>query len=183
MRKGKWMCFALCVLFALALFGCDNSAGGNLWTEDSAMTTPSEGEGKNEKTFSLDGVQITLPDDFKDNNTTGIFAGFSDGYSVILLHREPFTVHPSLETYALEEYGERLIQSRNLNATLQKTDGLLCFEYEINVGDGSVKYNYFVALFKTKTDFWIFEFVSDAREAQHQREEFVQWAKTVKFTS
>ena len=182
MRRRKWTCFAVCVFIALMLFGCNQVTDRQSATEN-VTTIPSETENteNTNKTFSLDGVQITLPGYFKEESATGIFASFFDEYSVILLHREPFTEHPSLEMYTLEEYGEKLIQARNINAALQKTDGLLCFEYELNVGDGSVKYNYFVVLFKTNSDFWIFEFVSDSREAQAHREEFIQWAKTVKF--
>ena len=181
MQMRKCMCFALCVLFVFALFGCEHFAGVDIGTEDFTQTIPSKVEDENQKTFSANGVQITLPDDFTEFGDTGAAVGLSDGYSAISAYREPITSHPSLETYSLEEYAERLIQSRNMSVDLQKIDGLLCFEYEVDVEE-TVKYSYFVVLFKTKTDFWIFEFVSDAREAHLHRDEFVQWAKTVTFT-
>lgn len=183
MEDSHFMKFLLCVIlicFTLTLVGCRNETDPPSETEITNTSPTHKVINNKYQTFTADGIEFTLPIRFQEYVVQGRTI-YWDKYSQVMFEREPFTEHFSLSGYSLEEYGQLLIESRNMNCSLHVIDDLLCFEYEVDLPDGTARYNYFVVLYKTDTDFWIVEFVSDSREAQLHRDEFIEWAKMVQF--
>ena len=143
--------------------------------------SPNESLQAGYKLFTSNGIQLTLPDDFVEEKGQQR-PTFHDKYSVILIERESFTEHPSLSNMSLGEYCKALIASRNIEIPVQIIDGLHCWDYEIDIQNEGVRYNYFVVVYKTSNDFWIVEFISDSREAARHRDSFITWAKMIEFT-
>lgn len=150
-------------------------------TSSSPATYPEETLQAGYKLFTSNGIQLTLPNNFYEVKGQSRIT-FYDEYSVILIERESFTEHPSLSDMSLCEYCKALIESRNIDAPVKIIDGLFCWEYEVDIPNDDAWYNYFVVTYKTSTDFWIIEFVSDSREAAQHRNSFIAWAKMVEFT-
>ena len=175
----------------LLLPGCDaESTSAAIPTEPAAVTTvPTEPtiatestkpENKMYKVYDLNGMQIRLPPTFTllDSSQPIILDNW---YCCIIVHREAVSSHPALPEMPLEEYAEALMGFSNVDAKLEWVDGILCQDYELPATNGTYS-NYWATFFKTDTDFWIVEFVCDAREADKMRVQFMQWAKTIEFT-
>ena len=148
-------------------------------TEPSITTEPTKPENKMYKMYDLNGMQIRLPPTFTllDSSQPIILDNW---YCCIIVHREAVSSHPALPEMPLEEYAKALMGFSDVDAKLEWVDGILCHDYELPATNGTYS-NYWATFFKTDTDFWIVEFVCDAREADKMRIQFMQWAKTIEF--
>lgn len=148
-------------------------------TETTAPTEPTWPENKMFQVFDLDGLKIRLPKGF-ELNTSYENILLEAWYSYIVVIREPLRSHPDLPAMTLEQYAQTLKDMVDPSAKLQWVDGILSHKYEMTVADGAVYY-YWITFFKTETDFWILQFVCDAREADKYQIRFLQWAKSIEF--
>lgn len=184
------LCALLLALSAVMLCGCSadehkvrptTTSSNAEMTTSTSETAPNESLPAGYKLFTSNGIQLTLPDDFVEEVGQQRLT-FHDKYSAILIEKESFTEHPSLPTMPLGDYCKTLIATWNLETPIQIIDGLYCWDYEIDIQNEGVRYNYFVVVYKTSTDFWIVQFVSDSREAALHRDSFITWAKMIEFT-
>ena len=198
MRSGfrKYIVAILCI-FSLWITGCGQEPTSPalltqptvqtvLPTDTSAATEPTAAneatwpENKMSQVFDLDGMTIRLPKSFK-RNTVYQEIVLETWYSYIVATREPLASHPDLHGMTLEQYAQTIKDMIDPNVKLQWRDGILCLEYELPVEGGAVYYHW-ITFFKTGTDFWILQFVCDAREAGRYQIQFTQWAKSIEFT-
>ncbi len=133
------------------------------------------------KTFSVDGMELKLPRNFKRQDYDGR-PGLYNGTYAVLIWREAFTLHPSFADMTLDEYVQALLSASNIDASIEIIDGLHCFEYEVVQEGGTTKYNYFAVLYKSNQAFWTVEFASYFWQALSMRSEFISWAKMIEFT-
>lgn len=185
----KCVCLLLSLILVLALFGCGNAPATTAHrhtlpapaTSSTAATTVPETKNDDYTTFTTEHFRITLPRKFREELTADGRISFYNGYVIVLPSYELFSEHPSLSEMTLEEYGQKLIESRNFDTTLSTVGGIPWFEYRVDDPNGTVHYTFFVTLYKTDTAFWIIEYISDSRTAEHFRVDFLEWAETVEF--
>ena len=181
------------IIFSSLLFGCNtNSASVQTTTSQSAAslettsciaeTEISETIPANTRTFILDGITLTLPEDFEEIHELQ-WPQFYNGYSFVTVVREPFSAHPSLKEMSLDEYCPALIESKNLDATVRVQRDLHWFDYTTDIPDSGRELYHFVVVYKTNSDFWIVEFMCDARTGVRARTYFAMWAKWIEFTN
>ncbi len=169
------------VAICSAFTGCEKS---NTGTED--PTENSKGKDivfaePTYKIFSVEGMELKLPDRFQREDSNGNIGFFDDTYAVFLT-REAFTAYPFLQDMSLEEYGQSILKATGIDATIKIIDGLYCFEYEDYSLDGTTKHNYFVVLFKSNQACWIVQFAAPFWNASPMRSKFISWAKMIEFT-
>ena len=132
-------------------------------------------------TFSVEEMELKLPDRFQRQDTDSLIQFVDDNYAVLLM-REAFDLYPVLKHMTIEEYGEAILEASDIDADIEMIDGLYCFEYEALSLDRTTKYNYFVVLYKSKQAFWVVQFGSVFWNASAMRSEFIKWAKMIIFT-
>ena len=129
------------------------------------------------KTFSTNGMQITLTDAFVQEDAQGFTAVYgSDDVAVVILKESFAQVSGQI---SLEEYGNQVIKVNGKNATLKTENGITYFEYDAETADGT--YHYIATVFKGKDGFWLIQFATRARTANRYRDDIFEWAKTVTF--
>ncbi len=190
-RCRKYLYIFFVIVLTAIFFGCNgnyelslqNTPPTQSFNEPTAEipeSTSGEALPANTQVFALDGITLTLPDDFEEVSDQQ-WPLFYNGYIIVKVVREPFTVHPSLEDMSLGEYGPALIESKDLDATVRVQSGLHWFDYKVSVPDSEQEIYHFDVIYKTSTDFWIIEFSCDSRAAVRYRPFFAQWAKMIQF--
>jgi hypothetical protein len=139
---------------------------------------------KGEKTFSDNGMNITLTREFWSKDYEGFTnVYFNKDYTVLAL-REDFSLDESLRDYTLDEYGKAIIQNSKLTSDLKTKEDLKWFEYvtEVEHDDGSKEdYKYFAFVFRTDSAFWLIHIATPAEFADEREEQVMKWAETVTF--
>ena len=177
--------FALLLVAAIA---CASFAGCALFGTNSGETNPEPTERTitfaepTYTTFSVEGMELKLPENFQQINMEDGLPIFYDGNYAVFLSREPFTAHESLQNMSLGEYGRIILEAYDIDATLKFTDGLYWFEYEDYSLDRTTKHNYFAVLLKSNQAFWIVEFAAPFWNASPMRSKFISWVKMIEFT-
>lgn len=133
------------------------------------------------KTFTSDGVSITLNDQFERGAMTGYTAVYEAPAITVFMLREPFSRMPGLQDYTLEQYGDLVIRNNDTSAALQSGDGLNWFEYEFFDVETTQTYHYFAYVYKTDDAFWLIQFATLPQNADTYREQIPDWAKSVEF--
>lgn len=177
------------IVFAVTLFGCNNNTKSILATTKPSSettveipeTTYNKALPANTQVFTLDGITLTLPDDFEEVPDQQ-WPLFYNGYIFAMVVREPFSAHPTLKDMSLDEYCTALIESKDLEATVRFQGGLHWFDYGVDIPDTEQRLYHFVVVYKDSTVFWIVEFSCDSRAAVRYRPFFAQWAKMIEFT-
>lgn len=134
------------------------------------------------KTFSAQGMEITLTDEFRETEMEGFDVCYDSTHAAVFCLKEPFSLMEGFEDYTLEEYGELVIQSNGFegSAELQTADGLTYFSYNSDV-DGQV-YSYYAVVYKADDSFWLIQFTALQEDLPDYQDSFVQWAKSVSFS-
>ena len=137
------------------------------------------------KTFSSDGMRITLTDQFKKLEGKE-FSDYTVCYAtkdfVVLALEERFSLYPGLEDYTLEEYGDMAIAYNGLTDSYLRTkDGITFFEYTGKNPDNGEVYEYFACVYKTEDAFWLIQFSAGEEDSDKYEEQFLEWASSVEF--
>lgn len=138
--------------------------------------------GPQPKTFTAEGMQITLTDAFHEADNSYFDVCYDSKDVAIFCLREPFTLQEDFEDYSLQEYGDLMLENNNFESSvkIQTGVGLTYFTYTTDVG-GNVYY-YYAVLYKTTDAFWMLQFSTLEKNVEKYQPEFVQWAKSVTFT-
>jgi len=147
--------------------------GINSYRKKHAVTT---------KTYSAEGMSITLDQDFmKSAPEAGIVACYTNGGATVAVVKESFADYPSLRNYTVPQYGNAVIQTYGLDATLKTEEGLTCFEYDVNNPTFNLPYHYYCVVFKGPDAFWMFEFCCMEQAFENYHDDFIRWAQSVEF--
>ena len=129
-----------------------------------------------EKTFSAQGMSITLTDEFHRFNEDGYVAIYDSKDVAVFVSR--FDI---LETQ-LSEFAELLAVRCGLASTdVKTTDGLTHFTFTNTGKQNKVEYQYTVYLYKTGDTFWTVEFATRTKDAGDYADKIQEWVKSVKF--
>ncbi len=174
-RKGLIFLFAFVIVGTIVGFfvgrGLANHFSG---ADDPASAQP--------KTFSSQGMQITLNEDFSKDVLDSFTACYSSNDAAVLALKEEFTLMAGLENYTLEQYGQLVLQTNGMtDFQLQTQDGITFFEYESETDQGT--FYYLSTLHKGPDAFWMVQFACDVADADDYVPYFLEWAKSISFAA
>ena len=137
-----------------------------------------------EETFISNGMEITLTDAFWEAEFEEYTAVFNSKKASVFALREDFDLVAGFGDYTLEEYAALVLQTNGLSKTtkVQKEDGLIYFEYEREVSEKLGDYYYLAVVYKSSDAFWLIQFATSVDNKEDYQQDFLEWAKTVKFT-
>lgn len=135
------------------------------------------------KDFSVEEMQITLTDEFLSIPTGDFDACYSTEDVAVLVLREDFKLIEDFGDYTLEEYGQLLLQTYELDGVseLETYEGITYFEYEADA-DVNETYYYLSTIHKSEDAFWSIQFTVLTEDADDYIPQFIEWAKTITFT-
>ncbi len=135
-----------------------------------------------DKTFSSNGIKITLTENFKeDDEIENMTASYVSNTCGVFLLKEKFSAYPGLDGYTLEQYADAVIRNNGKIAELREKDGIYYFEYTFeNNSDGNTYY-YMCCVYKTDNAFWTISFSTLESKADNYFDTFMKWAKSVEF--
>ncbi len=135
------------------------------------------------KTFSAEGMSITLTDEFTEVDADNYTVAYDSRDIAVLALQEAVLVDDGQEDYTLEEYAKLVMQNNSLDPEqLQTSDDLTYFTYTYTNPDSGDTYEYFTCVYEGGVDFWIVQFATLEQNADEYSQQFFDWAKTVSFT-
>ena len=134
------------------------------------------------KTFTANGMSITLTKAFKETQMQGFTNCYDSADVAVFALKEEFTLMEGFEKYTLEQYADLVIQNNNLSeAVVKKENGLTGFQHEWVNPDTQDTCRYISFVYKTEDAFWLVQFATLKENADARMEDITQWAKTVTF--
>lgn len=135
------------------------------------------------KTFSSDGMSITLTEEFRKTNINYFTAAYESNDVAVFILREAFTLFDGLGDYTLDQYADLMILSNGLSAAKRKTgEGLTYFTYTFTNPETKITYQYFSYVYKSNDAFWLVQFATPDQNAQEYAKQITKWAKSVGFS-
>lgn len=138
----------------------------------------SGGKGNTEpKVFTEKGMTITLPGEFKKFNAEGYTVGYTTNKAAVFALKEEFSLFVGADNLTLQEYGQLVLDNNGMTEDIQlmEHEGLTLFEYQVD------NFYYLACVYKSHDAFWLVQFSCDESDADTYVNDFVAWAKTVKF--
>ena len=134
-----------------------------------------------EKDFSVEGMTITLNEEFSRTNYEGFTQCFESKAVAVFTLKEAFSLMPGLEDYTLRDYADLVVSANGMSsAELKEEQGILYFAYVTQGGDGE-DYYYVATLHKGSDAFWLIQFATPASNQEKLHDRCIDWAATVKF--
>ena len=136
-----------------------------------------------EKTFTKNGLTLTLTNQFKDVDPDNYIAFYESDDVMVGTFRDPFGQGPgeSIEGVTLEEYGWGLLKTNEETARSQlEKDGDLYYFVFDDIFDRRY-YTYVTYVYQYDGAFWYVDFITEKENAEEYRDEISKWAKTVTF--
>lgn len=134
------------------------------------------------KTFSSNGMAITLTDEFKETNIENYTVVYDSKNVAVFALKEAFTLVDGFEDYTPKQYADLVIQTNNLeSAETKTTEGLTHFEYSFTNPETNDVYQYFSYVYKTNDAFWLIQFTTLNKNVDEYTQQITEWAKSVEF--
>ena len=170
----------LCLLLigALLLTGCNAGVIGD--AIDASKTTVSE------KTFTNDGVTLTLTTkfiDFTDTDTNSKNYAFfyaSDTYAVFAI-KELKADLTSFGELDAQKYGDLLAVGYELGTTTQEKDGKYTLTYEVDEEDGS-KLTFLCLILESQDAFWFIQASCPSEQFDTDKDQIWSWLTSATVT-
>ncbi len=184
----KLLSIILLSAMLLTFAACDSGDADTKSTDEkttSEETTTEEitTEAEKVKTFTSNGLSVTLPEYFKKTSIQGFTVAFDSDDVGILALQEKFTLMQGLENKTLDEYGTMVLANNQDSNTskLKKADGLTYFEHDF-VNESNEHYYYVSYIYKADDAFWLIQFAALEENIAEYKPQFATWAKSVKFS-
>ena len=134
------------------------------------------------KTFSSDGMQITLTEEFTKTEYSGFTVCYDSRDVAVFGLKESFSLAAGFENYTLQEYAQLVLDANGFegSVSVQDSNDLVWFEY-VAKGADNQDYYYFCVTYKADDAFWLVEFTTAEDQAEDMFESFILWAKSVTF--
>ena len=140
-----------------------------------------DGDRTAEKTFTANGLTITLTEGFKEESSVMVTTGFSSKDVYVAALREPFTLLPGSEDMTVEEYAELVKTANNRTETVQKYGDLTGFDYDHEGADGKSELHSRIFMFKEEEAFWTVQFITLRKDFEKYADRINTWAASVRF--
>lgn len=136
------------------------------------------------KTFSSEGISVTLTEAFRETNVGNYTAVFESKDVAVFALREAFALAEGVEDYTLRQYCELVMEANGMaGKEIITGDGLMRFEYTYTNPETNDTYRYYSFVYKAEDAFWLVQFTTLDKNASKYAEKIIQWAKTVEFNS
>lgn len=133
-----------------------------------------------DKTFSSDGMTITLTDSFHKTDMENFDIVYDSKNVAVFIDQNAFTA--ANRNYTPEEYAEILAVSESLGSGIVKTvDELIYFEYDFTNPETNVDYRSVTYVYKSSDAFWVVQFITSMKDADDYAKEIQEWAKSIRF--
>ena len=133
------------------------------------------------RNFSGAGMTITLTDRFKEFNYEGFTQCYDSKDVQVFIRKETFSMIPGLKEYTVENYANLVLTANSRSASdLKNEGGILYFSYIAQGSDGR-DYYYMTTLHQGIDAFWMINFATIMTNENKLHDQFIDWAKTVKF--
>ena len=136
------------------------------------------------KEFVTGELTVTLTDSFKKADYSGEQVCYESGDTLVMILREDFETGSDVSRLSLDEYGRIVIEtnkSKLIAEPLQHEDGLTYTDYCSKGTDGK-SYDYFTVFYKSRNAFWTVQFITTKDNADKLRPQFIDYAKSVRFS-
>ena len=136
------------------------------------------------KTFSDEGMTITLTDDFSKRSVDGYTVCYTtDTALVVALHETKDQFAAGVEDITLEQYAELLMQANSDKDPVagDDIDGNPTLLYNYYNKDRDLEYRYLTVLYQADDGFWMVQFASEKDDFDTYEPSFVEAAKSVSF--
>lgn len=167
----KLIAISLALILALSLCAC----GGGELVSDLLDKEPES------KTFEVNGMSITLTDEFRETEMEGKDACYlTDSVGVVVTSEaySAFTdIGYEIDDITLEQYAEWvLIAGGYSDSEVKEKDGIVYFIY-----DGGNNFTYYGCVFKAEENFVTVNFYTTSSEFDSMEDTFAEWAQTITF--
>lgn len=165
----------LCALLLVAMLaGCGSTGSSN----------PFDAEAK---TFSDDGMQITLTTDFSKESLEGYTVGYAAKTAIVLALHETKAefAEAGAEDVTFEQYVEFVRQANSDKAIVdgEPIDGNPTLLYDFLNEEQNVTYRYLTVLYESDDGFWMVQFASQKGNFDAYEPSFIEAAKSVSFSA
>ena len=135
-----------------------------------------------EKSFTSDGMTITLTDAFEEMDAEGFTVAYESKNVAVFALKEEFAILDGFESYSVKAYAELLIAANELDSVEIKTTGdQTYFVYDAQNPETKETYRYFSYAYKANDAFWCVQFSTLKRNADDYAEQIAKWAESVRF--
>ncbi|MBR2860360.1 MAG: hypothetical protein IKB86_00750 [Clostridia bacterium] len=136
------------------------------------------------KTFSYDGMSITLTEEFGKAQTGDKYdVAYGSKAVAVFVIKEEFTLEEGFGDLTLEEYADIIMQGVELEGvTPEIKNGRAHFKYDYLNPTTNETYWYFTYLYKTDDAFWAVQLATEEENLDEYSEKITQWAETVTFS-
>ena len=157
--------------------------------DNNQTTTPQETNSGNnkveevkEKTFTSDGLTITLTEDFKKSSQPGYTVCYDSTSVAVIALKESFSLAAGVKDWTLEYYAS-LIQSNNSAnspTTPKKVGDYMVMEYTFYNSETKITYHYYTCIYKGTDAFWTIQFACNVNEINQHKPDMMKWADSVR---
>lgn len=165
----------LCALLLVAMLaGCGSTGGSNPFDAKA-------------KTFSDDGMQITLTTAFSKEDLEGYTVGYAADTAIVLALHETKAefAEAGAEDVTFEQYVEFVRQANSDKALVdgEPIDGNPTLLYDFLNEEQNVTYRYLTVLYEADDGFWMVQFASQKDNFDAYEPSFIEAAKSVSFSA
>ena len=132
-----------------------------------------------DRTLTFHDLTITLPGYFENQLSSSYTGQDTFMYGVYEISvtgvREEFALFDEIPS--LEEYGNKLISTNNLNTFLEQEEGLTTFTYSYM--DGTTSYTYLAAVYEGSQAFWLVQASCKTENFDSTRDALFTYLKSV----
>lgn len=135
------------------------------------------------KTFTIEGMQITLTDNFTEENYEEYTSCYDSKNVAVFTLKEDFSLFEGGgENYSIEEYADLVEKANGLSDdTLEYIKGIPCLNYDFTNPDYNITYSNLTFLYKSDNAFWIVQFTSEKNKFDEYSAQMAEWAESVIF--
>lgn len=136
------------------------------------------------KTFSSDGMTITLTDEFREASIENYTVAYDSKNVAVFALKEEFSLADGFDEYSLEQYANFVTQANNLgSAEIKTVEGLTHFEFSFTNPETNDVYRYFSYVYKSNDAFWLIQFATLNDYADEYAQQITEWAKSVELSN
>ncbi len=136
------------------------------------------------KTFSCEGMSITLTDVFSEEEYSGYTACYDSANVAVFTIKESAALLEEYGIVTLDDYSALILETNGVAPyDLKNVEGIPCFEYEFENPETNETYHYVTYMYQAPDAFWIVQFSVLADTYPEYKTVITDWAKSVEFSN
>lgn len=134
------------------------------------------------KDFTVQGMTITLTENFKEDSVLGQTASYASKDMIVLCLREPFALIPGADNMTVRQYAGLVLQAnKDKAATLQQFGDHPGFEFTYTSPESNRTFRYRLYTYKGEDAFWTIQFVTNDQDFTKLESKIAEYAESVRF--